>query len=268
MTRRKQKKGRKQAPPKTNRAAVILADNVTKLMSAKSYKDALRFRQKLHNYSFGNIFLIYCQMPEASMIAGYRKWQELGRQVKKGEKSLAILAPLIRKDPDTKEEEVFGYKSASVFDISQTEGEAIPQTPQPQQLKGDSRQIQKTIKNLERFAKQRANPVKYESLKVNGLYNLKNKSISINKGLPALQALKTLIHELAHALMHDKSSIPTHTAELEAESCAFLVCDSLGLDTSQYSFAYLAGWARDPKELLPAAERACKAADSILEALL
>ena len=253
--------------PKTNRAAQLLANNVAKLMTAKSYKDALRFRKKLHNYSFGNSFLIYCQMPDASIIAGYRKWQELGRQVKKGERSLAIFAPLVRKDKETKEQEVFGFRSASVFDVSQTEGKPIPQTPQPKQLVGDSRQIQKAIKALEAFAQKRANVVSYQALDVNGLYNLKNKTITINQDLPALQTLKTLIHELAHAILHPKISIPVHTAELEAESCAFLVCDSIGLDTSQYSFAYLASWAKDPKDLLPAAERACKAAESILEVL-
>jgi len=252
---------------KTNRAARLLADNVSKLMNAKSYKDVLRFRKKLHSYSFGNSFLIYCQMPEASIIAGYRKWQELGRQVKKGERSLCIFAPLIRKDKESKEQEVFGFRSASVFDVSQTEGKPIPQVPKPKQLTGDSRQIQKTIKALEHFAAKRGNPVSYQALDVNGVYNLQKESIAINQDLPALQTLKTLIHEIAHAILHPTSSLSVHTAELEAESCAFLVCDSLGLDTSQYSFAYLAGWARDPKELLPAAERACKAANNILEVL-
>jgi len=269
MKKRTYKKQRgAQAPSKTNRAAKLLAANVEKLMNAESFKAALRFRNKLHNYSFTNVVLIFSQNPEASMIAGYRKWQTLGRQVKKGEKSLAIFAPLIHKDKESKETEVFGYKSAAVFDISQTEGEPIPQLPSPKILKDDSQQIQQTIQALEQFAKQRDNPVSYKPLQANGVYTLKSKTITIKNSLPPLQTLKTLIHELAHAIMHpDTNTEPSHTLELEAESCAFLVCDALGLDSSQYSFAYIAGWAEDPKELLPAAQRACKAADKILAAL-
>jgi len=263
----------KEKPNKTNKAATLLAESVTKLMNSDTYKKALSFRKKLYSYSFRNVWLIYCQNPEATLVAGYSKWKELGRQVKKGEKSLAILAPLIKKDKETKDSELIGFRSASVFDVSQTDGPDLPELPRPQLLTKDNQKIQAAIKTLEAFAKQRGNPVSYKDIKANGLYSLKTKAITINKSLPPLQTLKTLTHELAHAIMHANISTlktiteQTHTLELEAESCAYLVCDSLGLDTSQYSFAYLANWAEDPKELLSAAEKACKAADSILEAL-
>jgi len=257
-----------QAPTKTNKAATLLAESVSKLMNSETYKKALTFRKKLYTYSFRNVWLIYCQNPEASLVAGYSKWKELGRQVKKGEKSLAILAPLIKKDQDTKEKEVFGFRSANVFDVSQTDGPDLPELPKPQLLQQDSQQIQAAIKTLEQFANQRGNPVSYKDIKANGLYSLQSKAIIINKTLPPLQQLKTLTHELAHALMHANTTTEhTHTLELEAESCAYLVCDSLGLDTSNYSFAYIANWANDPKELLTAAEKACKAADTLLETL-
>jgi len=268
-----QSKEKQSKTSKTNKAATLLAESVTKLMNSNEYKKALTFRKKLHTYSFRNVWLIYCQNPEATLVAGYSKWKELGRQVKKGEKSLAILAPLIKKDRDTKEKEVFGFRSANVFDIEQTEGPELPELPKPILLTKDNQQIQAAIKTLESFAKQRGNPVSYKDINANGLYSLQSKAITINKTLPPLQTLKTLTHELAHALMHANISTSkttkehTHTLELEAESCAYLVCDSLGLDTSHYSFAYLANWAEDPKELLTAAEKACKAADTILEAL-
>jgi len=256
------------APTKTNKAATLLAESVTKLMNSETYKKALSFRKKLYSYSFRNVWLIYCQNPEATFIAGYSKWKELGRQVKKGEKSLAILAPLIKKDKETKDSELIGFRSANVFDVSQTEGDSIPELPLPQLLKKDNQQIQAAIKILENFANQRGNPVSYKDITANGLYSLQSKAITLNETLPPLQTLKTLTHEIAHALMHANTTTEqTHTLELEAESCAYLVCDSLGLDTSNYSFAYLANWAEDPKELLTAAEKACKAADTILEAL-
>lgn len=258
----------KRTSERTNRAAKLLANSVTKLMNSSDYKAALLFRKKLHPYSFRNVWLIYAQMPEASMIASYQKWQQLGRQVKKGETSLAILAPLIKKDHDTQEKEVFGFRSASVFDVSQTKGEPLPEMPQPTLLSTDNLHIQTTLKQLERYAKQQGNPVSYQTISANGQYNLKNKTIILNETLPPLQTLKTLIHELAHAIMHATiTAEPSHTLELEAESCAFIVCDALELDSSAYSFAYLANWANNPDELVNAAQKACKAADSILEAL-
>jgi len=255
------------APSKTNRAAQLLAENVTKLMNSKDYKAALRFRKKLHTYSFRNVWLIYCQRPDASMIAGYARWKELGRHVKKGEKSLAIFAPLIRKEKDTQEPEVFGFRSASVFDLSQTSGDPMPELPKPKILQGDTEQIRKAIKKLELFALQRGNLVSYKPLKANGVYSIKNKTIGIKENLTPLQTLKTLIHELAHAIMHADTTQATHILELEAESCAFLTCDALGLDTREYSFAYLSSWAEKPEEILPAAEKACKATNDIITQL-
>ena len=257
-------------PSKTNRAAELLAESVAKLMDSETYKAALRFRKKLHSYSFRNCWLIYLQCPEASMVAGYRRWQELGRQVKKGEKSIAILAPLVRKDEETGERELFGFKSANVFDIGQTEGDAVPELPMPELLEGDSESIRQALANLGAFAAAQGFPVFYKPLnRAKGVFSRVTKSITVRDDLPPLQTLKTSIHELAHALMHAeaKAGEQRHLHELEAESCAFLVCDALGLDTSRYSFAYLMHWADNPAELLPAAERACKTADAILEAL-
>ena len=255
---------------RTDRAAELLAESVTQLMNSETFKAALRFRRKLHSYSFRNAWLIYCQLPEASMIAGYRRWQELGRQVRKGEKSLAIFAPLTRKN-DEGDKEVFGFRTASVFDVSQTDGDDIPKLPRPEILTAEGENIDQLKEVIGNYAIAKGFTLEYRPLKRSlGVYNLRNKKIAVDDGLPPLQTLKTLVHELAHALMHSGQPIAEdkrHQYELEAESVTFIVCDALNLDTSQYSFAYLANWAENVNELLPAVNRACKVADSILEAL-
>jgi antirestriction protein ArdC len=256
---------------KTNRAAKLLADNVAGLMNSETFKAALKFRQRFHQYSFTNVYLIYTQCPTATYVAGYKTWQSLGRQVKKGESSIAIIAPVLRKvENGTQERKVVAFQTASIFDLSQTEGTEVPELPVPQLLELDSESIQHMIKWLESYAKSQDITLIKTSFSSTALgsFHYPSKTIRLRDDLPPLQELKTTIHELAHALMHKKDdSKPRHVKELEAESCAFLVCNALGLDSSSYSFAYLANWADEPNEILPAAERACKVADEILESL-
>ncbi len=258
----------------TNKAAELLAENVAKLMDASTFKEALKFKSRFYRYSFNNCLLIYLQCPTATYVAGYKTWQQLGRQVRKGEKGIAILAPIVKKLEENGQEEkrLVGFKSASVFDVQQTDGEPLPELPRPQRLTGDSEAIQLTIKALETYATDRGFPVRREPLQGNALgkFSLQSKTITLRDDLEPLQELKTLVHELAHALMHREITPVTmkrHLCELEAESCAFLVCHALGLDTSRYSFAYLANWADEPAELLPAAEKASRTADAIVETL-
>ena len=142
----------------------------------------------------------------------------------------------------------------------------------PERLTGDSESIRKALSRLEAFATEEGFPVQRKAIFGNALgkFSLSSNIITLRDDLEPLQALKTLTHELAHALMHrDISPLSDgrHLCELEAESCAFIVCHSLGLDTSRYSFPYLANWAENPSELLPAAEKACKTAEQILETL-
>ena len=258
----------------THKAAQLLAESVTKLLESDQYKAALQFKTKFYRYSFNNCWLIYVQCPTATYIAGYKTWQQLGRQVNKGEKAISILAPIIKKVEENGEEvkRLVGFRTASVFDIGQTSGTEVPEIPKPQLLEGDSEQIQEVLTRLETFAEAKGFPVSYENLQGNALgrFSLLSYTISIRTDLEPLQRTKTLVHELAHALMHKDTSPESdkgHLCELEAESCAFIVCNRLGLDTSRYSFPYLLNWADHPNELLPAAERAAKVADEILETL-
>jgi antirestriction protein ArdC len=252
---------------KTNRAAHLLAENVTRLMQSENYKAALKLRKKLNHYSFRNIYLIWLQCPFASYVAGYQQWRNLGRQVRKGETSIAISAPITKKrEGEASGYDVLGYKTASVFDISQTDGDSL-ELPIPKILEGSSDEIHTAIKCLEVYCKGQDITLSYERLeRAKGMYSKTKHSIILRDDLPPLQTLKTFIHEVAHALMHRETNDRVK-GELEAESCAFLVCDALGLDSSQYSFAYLAHWANNPRDILPAAERACKTADSLIKLL-
>jgi antirestriction protein ArdC len=252
---------------KTNRAAHLLAENVTRLMQSETYKAALKLRKKMHHYSFSNVYLIWLQCPLASYVMGYQQWKALGRQVRKGETSIAIIAPITKKrEGEEKQYDLLGYKTASVFDISQTEGDSL-ELPVPKLLEGSSDEIQAAIKCLETYCKGQNIALTYEPLeRAKGMYSKTKHSIILRNDLPPLQTLKTFIHEVAHALMHRETNDRVR-GELEAESCAFLVCDALGLDSSHYSFPYLANWANNPREILPAAERACKTADILIKFL-
>jgi antirestriction protein ArdC len=253
---------------KTNRAAHLLAENVTKLMQSDHYKAALKLRKSMSQYSFRNVYLIWLQCPFASYVAGYQQWKALGRQVRKGETSIAITAPITKKrEGEENGYDLLGYKTASVFDISQTDGESL-ELPIPKILEGSSDEINMAVKYLETYCKSQNIALTYEKLeRAKGMYSKTKHSIILRNDLPPLQTLKTFIHEVTHALMHRETNDRVR-GELEAESCAFLVCDALGLDSSQYSFAYLANWADKPRDILPAAERACKTADSLIKLII
>lgn len=271
-----QREHRLQAAPtsKPNPALELLYTGVSELLNSDAWQEALKFRHRFHTYSFRNVWLIYLQRPDASLVAGYKRWQQLGRQVRKGETSLAILAPIVRKVDEDSEEvrKVVGFRSARVFDVSQTEGEPLPEVPRPVLLEADSTVIREVLARAISFAMSRGFPVEERALRpgVLGRYSLVDTTITLQPDLPPLQKLKTLVHELAHAVLHG-DMVPTEAnrvrAELEAESCAFFVLYALGLDTSRYSFAYLASWTEEPEGLLEAGEVASRAADAMLTVL-
>ena len=251
---------------KPNPALERLHAGVRELLDSKAWQEALRFKTKFYQYSFNNALLIYLQRPDASLVAGYRRWQELGRQVRKGETGIAILAPIVRRVED--EKQVVGFRSARVFDVSQTDGEPLPEVPQPVLLTDDGEAVREALVRAEAFAVARDFPVAYQELRGTALgsFSVTKRVIKVRPDLPPLQTLKTLVHELAHGLMHaaPNADDKRHLVELEAESCAFLVLHELGLDTSRYTFPYLANWAEHPDELLRAGEKAAKVAAAVL----
>lgn len=253
-----------------------LEQGIKELFESQKYADYLKTMSKLHNYSFNNSLLIAMQKPDASMVAGYTSWKtNFHRNIMKGEKGIRILAPSpykINKDVEKIDQQtqkpVLGkdgqpvkeriqvtipaYKITTVFDVSQTQGEPIPEIASV---------LTDDIKDYERFFKaiKEISPVPIEMRKINsganGYYHLEDKMIAIKEGMSQAQTLKAAIHELSHAKLHDKdtgiekdSQLDRRMKEVQAESVAYTVCCHYGLDTSDYSFGYIAGWSSD-KEL-------------------
>ena len=256
---------------------------------------------KFHNYSFNNTLLIAMQKPDASLIAGFSAWKNnFGRNVMKGQKGIKILAPspfkikkemekidpqtqkaIIGKDgkPVTEEKEITipAFKVVSVFDVSQTEGKEIPDIA-VNMLTGDVEHYKDVFAALEKTSPV---PVGFEKIEggAHGYYHLEDKRIALDEGMSELQTLKTLIHEIAHAKLHDidlnapledlENRPDRRTREVQAESIAYTVCQHYGLDTSDYSFGYVAGWSagRELAELKSSLETIRSTAAEIINSI-
>lgn len=255
-----------------------LEDGVKNVFESGNYAEYLKVMSnmsKFHNYSVYNCILIAMQKPEATMVAGYKKWQkEFNRQVKKGEKSIKIIAPLphkklVEKDGEEKEVSWISYRAVPVFDISQTEGQEIPTLCH--ELKGTVEEYTTIIAKLENISEV---PVVYDDIKgpAKGYYSDAEKMITICKGMEEKQTVKTLVHELTHSILHRKelaTDTDRRTREVQAESVAYVVCDYLGIDTSDYSFEYIASWSsnKETKELKASLDIIQETAKKIIAAL-
>lgn len=257
-----------------------LRRGVARLTSTDEWTRWLRVQRRFHQYSFGNTLLILLQCPDATRVAGYHTWKTVGRQVRKGEHGIAILAPIVRplevEDRDGTERALTGqpiaFRLARVFDITQTDGEALPEIVS--RLTGDS--AGSRFAGLVSVAGALGYSVERSKLpgERNGDCTFDFRRLRIREGLEPAQSVKTLAHELAHAILHseaDCSGLTRTVAELEAESVAFVVCEDIGLDSSTYSFGYIASWAgggeNANKAISASAQRITKAARTILEQL-
>lgn len=259
-----------------------LEEGLKELFESEKYKNYLSTMSKFHNYSFNNTLLIALQRPDASLVAGYQAWQKnFNRHVKRGEKGIRILAPapykikeerdkldpvtgevMLDKDgmPQTEEVEVKipAFRAVSVFDVSQTDGEPLPEL--------EAKELLSTVEGYEDFIKAVTNvapaPIGFEDIPGDskGYFNIEENRIAVQEGMSESQTLKTMVHETAHSMLHNKEvnkedilapAKDRNTKEIEAESIAFTVCRHFGIDTSEYSFSYIAGWSsgRDMKEL-------------------
>lgn len=257
-----------------------LEQGVTELFESERYKEYLRVMARFHNYSFNNTLLIAMQCPGATRLAGFQTWKKFGRHVKKGEKGIKVIAPAPYKttitvgksDPHTlqpilgadgkpvkeeKEVVVPRYKVVSTYDVSQTEGKPLPTIATP--LMGSVDSFDDFIAALEQVSPV---PIGFEDISgsAHGYYNPMEKRIAVREGLSEQQTLKTLVHEISHAKLHDVDlskpkdecpQIDRQAMECQAESVAFTVCQHFGMDTSGYSFGYVAGWSsgKELKEL-------------------
>ncbi|MCE4768750.1 antirestriction protein ArdA, partial [Clostridioides difficile] len=278
-----------------------LEQGIAELFDSERYKEYLRVMSKFHNYSFRNTLLIAMQAPDASLVAGFSTWKNThGRNVKRGEKGIKIFAPspykikremekidpqtqkpVIGKDgkPVTEEKEITvpAYKVVSVFDVSQTEGREIPSIG-ADELTGDVDRYKDFFAALEKTSPV---PIGFENIEgsSHGYYHLEEKRIAIQEGMSELQTLKTAIHEIAHAKLHDidlnapkeeQGDRPDRrTREVQAESVAYTVCQHYGLDTSDYSFGYVAGWSsgKELSELKSSLETIRAAAVEIIDSI-
>lgn len=257
-----------------------LEQGIKELFESEKYKTYLNTMSKFHNYSFNNTMLIAMQKPDATLVAGFKAWQKnFDRHVKKGEKGIRILAPapykikeerdkidpvtqelLLDKDGNPQKEEVEitipAFRAVSVFDVAQTDGKPIPELA-AKELLSDVEGYQDMIRAVEAISPV---PIELEEIAGDskGYYDREAKRIAVQENMSEGQTLKTMIHEVAHSKLHSKEveqdeqmKKDRNTKEVEAESIAYTVCQHFGVDTSDYSFGYIAGWSsgRDTKEL-------------------
>ena len=273
-----------------------LESGVEELFTSNRYQEFLKTMAKFHNYSFNNTMLIAMQRPDATLVTSYKNWQSMGRQVMKGEKGITIIAPAPYKKmkekevldenqrpimgtdgkPKTEQVEVTvpHFKAVTVFDIAQTSGEPI-QTLAPELLTAAVQDFDSFMQAIQKISPV---PIRFDEIdgNANGYYHNADKEIVIKKGLSESQTLKTAIHETAHAKLHDKEIMESLgvekdrlTKEVEAESIAYCVCSSFGLDTSDYSFPYIAGWSssREMKEMKASMDVIRKTAGEMIDQL-
>ena len=239
-----------------------LEEGVKDFMETDAYKSYLRAVGKFHNYSMNNVMLITMQRPDATLVAGYNTWKKsFNRNVKRGEKGLKIIAPMpvsVEKEEDrvdqygnTYKEKVTvtvpRFRAVTVFDVSQTDGDPLPDIS-PAELKNEVNNYSAFLKAVEKASDVPINFIGIEG-SAKGYFNVANNEISVAKGMSESQTLKTLIHEIAHSVLHNKDNggvfIDTKTKEVQAESVAFSVCSHFGIDTSEYTFPYVTAWAGD-----------------------
>ncbi len=234
-----------------------LERSVAAIQDSDTFRAYLDAQARFHKYSFGNVLLILAQKPDASRVAGYRTWQSLGRQVKKGERAIRILAPLRKKETDeaTGEEgfRVYGFRAASVFAYEQTDGKPLPDVPVPilgSEAGGELYTRLEEVARAEGLTVVRGHERFGARDHMMGFYEPDNRLIAIRDDVPQLQATKTLAHETAHHFAKHSESGPA--SETEAEGVAYVVLAHHGLDSGTRSFPYVATWSQD-KAVLKAA---------------
>lgn len=245
-----------------------LEKGVKDVFQSDKYKQFLNVMAKFPRYSVNNTMLIMMQRPDAQLCQSFTGWKQMGRYVKKGEKGISILAPApykIEREQtklDEKGRPVFdadgepvkekvevtirAFKVVKTFDLSQTDGKELP-TIGPSELVGNIEGYPKLLQALQEISPV---PVSFELIDgdAKGFYHLEDKKIVVQDGMSEVQTIKTLLHEMAHQKLHDKDNVPEakdisrNGKEVEAESVAYVVCQHYGINTSDYSFSYVAGW--------------------------
>lgn len=254
----------------------LLVKGIQSVIDSGQWQKFLEFSSRFHQYSFRNMMLVWMQRPNSTCIASVKKWNELHRWVKKGEHGMEILVPIFKKEMiEGKEMEMLvGFKVGHVFDISQTDGADLPEEVMPSLLRGNNVEL---LHALIRYGMDVMKVRVEEEIMDDGA----NGYITYSQGKPDRIAIKasneptmkakTMAHELAHGILHSESEYAEHTPrdtkELEAESTAFLVMNTFGIDSGEYSFLYLASWgggAEGIKQIQESGGRIHRAANAII----
>lgn len=234
----------------------------------------LEFQAKFHNYSFRNCLLIAIQSPEATLVAGYKRWQGLGRFVKKGEKGIMILAPIVRRrkeedsDADTEDskpqERLFGFRATHVFDVSQTEGQDVPEFSR---IAGDPGE---KLLLLAELVRERGIELSYAANLGGADGRSEGGKITIREGMEPAQEFAVLAHELAHELLHRterRKETTRQVRELEAEAVAFVVSKAAGLNAATRSSDYIQLYSGDKEMLIASLDHIQRVAAEIIDEL-
>jgi antirestriction protein ArdC len=260
----------------TEQAKTLSETAIARLMDALERGESAALRiylgamSRFHRYSWGNVLLICSQRPEATHVAGFHAWLKMGRRVRKGEKGLVILAPMVgrKKADDTLTEDeqtrLFGFRAAHVFDVSQTDGEPLPKLAT---VKGDPKDY---AARLEQFVTGRSIVLEYDSTITPALGLSQGGKITLMPGLPPAELFAVLVHEVAHELLHrgDRRAETTRTVrETEAEAVAFVVCEAIGLDTNTASADYIRLYSGDKATLAESLQFIQSTAGAILTAI-
>jgi antirestriction protein ArdC len=225
---------------------------------------------RFHRYSLYNVLLIASQKPDASYVAGFRTWNQLGRFVKKAEKGILILAPILRRKPENEEDRdavstsIAGFRAAYVFDVSQTDGKELPQIGMVQ---GDPREYRELLR---RFASAQGISVEYSPEIAPARGTSSGGHIKLLPGQSLAEEFSTLAHELAHELLHRgdrRGSTSRRIRETEAEATAFVVCNAIGLETGSAACDYIQLWNGDAQLLTESLGHVWQAASQMLTAL-
>lgn len=249
----------------------ILEDGVKNFSySPEEFKALLEMKALMPNYSFRNIMVAKAQYQHASFIASFKRWNELGRKVKKGSKAIKIFKPNFKKvvNEDGEEEtKLVGFLTVPVFAYEQTEGDPLPIDKMHIKLDGDCPEARAIIQYAEQLAEQDNCPVTYGDTEgANGYYVPATHRIVVSDSLSINHRCKTLVHELVHSKVHRYDTTSTSSEkEVVAEGSAFVVCSFFGLDTSDYSFRYVKSWSKkDEEALLKYGSQICDIAGKII----
>lgn len=228
----------------------LLEQGFERMRNSEEYRKYLEFMSRFHKYSARNCIMILMQKPEATRCASFGAWIKMKRHVIKGETGIKILCPCPRSEttinPKTGEEETrswMDFRIGSTFDVSQTEGEPLPEICHV--LKGDVDNFPAVVKKISSVTTAKIEFSDFAG-EANGYYSPVDHKIVVKDSLPHAQQIKTLCHEVAHSLLHcedgEFSDAEQAEKELQAESVAYVVCHALGIDSAEYTFGYLVGW--------------------------